>query len=133
MPAGQAWAEPPAVPGLTEGAAQVSQDGIGLVQREVSVLELGELPVQLRGRTALSEVLSSAAPCPSVAPPTHPHKVQPLSRGQDKSTHAGGLEWALQPALLGDHLLLPALVLVGQQHAQGLAAPWGRGGWGVTV
>ena len=45
MPAGQAWAEPPAVPGLTEGAAQVSQDGIGLVQREVSVLELGELPV----------------------------------------------------------------------------------------
>ena len=45
-------------------------------------------------------------------------------------THAGGLEGALQPALLGDHLLLPALALVGQQQAPGLAAPWGRGGRG---
>jgi len=123
MPATPAWAEPLAVPGLTEGAAQVPQDGIGLVQREVSVLELGELPVQLGGRTALSETLSSAAPHPSVAPPTRPHKVQPLSRGRDRSTHAGGLEWALQPALHGYDLLLPALALVGQQHAHGLAAP----------
>ena len=117
------------MPGLTEGAAQVSQDGVGLVQREVSVLELGELPVQLGGRTALSEVLGSAAPHPSVAP-TRPHKVRPLSGGRDRSTHAGSLEGALQPGLHGHHLLLPALVLVSQQHAHGLAAPWGRGGRG---
>lgn len=32
-----------------EGVAQVAQDGIGLVQREVSILELGELPVQSGG------------------------------------------------------------------------------------
>lgn len=37
---------------LTKGATQVSQDGIGLVQSEVSVLELGELPIQLQGDKA---------------------------------------------------------------------------------
>jgi len=35
------------LPVQPEGAAQVSQDGIGLVQGEVSVLEPGELPIQL--------------------------------------------------------------------------------------
>lgn len=58
----------PVTSGLTEGAAQVAQDGIRLVQGEVSVLELGELPVQLGGGTALSEVLSLAAPHGSFAP-----------------------------------------------------------------
>lgn len=50
--------------GLTEEAAQVAQDGIGLVQGEVSIREPGELPKQLRGGlggTALSEGLSLAA------------------------------------------------------------------------
>lgn len=35
--------------GLTQGAAQVTQHGIGLVQGEVSVLELGQLPIHLEG------------------------------------------------------------------------------------
>lgn len=48
-------------------------------------------------------------------------------------THAGGLEWALEPGLLGHHLLLPALALVSQQHAHGLAASWGRGRWGSAA
>lgn len=42
---------PPVASRLTKGAAQVPQDGIGLVQGEVSILELGELPVEL-GRGA---------------------------------------------------------------------------------
>lgn len=40
---------------LTKSAAQVTQEGIGLVQGEVSVLELGELPIQLCGEAWLSE------------------------------------------------------------------------------
>lgn len=37
------------LPTQPQGEAQVSQDGIGLVQGEVSILELGELPVRLGG------------------------------------------------------------------------------------
>ena len=113
MPAAPAWAEPLAVPGLTEGAAQVSQDGIRLVQGEVSILELGELPIQLGG-VGHGSVRDTELSCPLL-------KGCPTCLGA--VTHAGGLEWALQPALHGYHLLLPALVLVGQQHAHGLAAP----------
>ena len=75
------------MPGLTEGAAQVSQDGVGLVQCEVSVLELGELPVQLGGRTALSEVLGSAAPRPSVAPHSPPQGLAPEPGTGQKYSH----------------------------------------------
>ena len=40
------------------------QDGIRLVKGEVSILKLGELPIQLEGGTELGEVLS-----PSYSPP----------------------------------------------------------------
>lgn len=63
------------ISGLTKGAAQVAEDGIGLVQGEVSILELGKLPEQLEGDTALSEVLRWAAP--TSVPPDPPHKADP--------------------------------------------------------
>lgn len=74
------WTGQPVTSGLTEEAAQVAQDGTGLVQGEVSILELGELPKQLRGGvsgTALSEELILAAPTIVLCPKAHalpPHK-----------------------------------------------------------
>lgn len=45
--------------GLTQGSAQVPQDGIRLVQGEVSILKFRELPIQLGEGEKLGEAAVS--------------------------------------------------------------------------
>lgn len=91
------------------------QDGIRLVKGEVSILKLGELPIQLEGGTKPGEGAAS-----QLQPPKALLRSAPSTKCV---THTSGLEQALHPGVYGNHLLLPALALVSQQHAHGLTPP----------